>query len=229
MTGRRRTVAFALLTLALVACAGNDEVEDAGPSGDPGPVASPSPAVLNWSAPSTVQLSGGWTIAPAEGDAPLLDVLLDGRAVGQLEILRFPVATLEAVQAALEAGGSEQEALEVHAGEYDEAIRSDRVAGCGPDYGFAADPATLLDTASGPAVRYGFAGTLADGAPSERVVQFAGLDGETLVIVSAVAYDPGGCLANEGVAFTSEELERFQPVLTDTIRVSGLPPSDALG
>lgn len=99
VTGRPRTAALGLLTLALVACSGTDEVEGAGPSGDPRPIASPSPALVDWSAPSTVQLPDGWTIAPAEGDAPLLDVLLDGRPVGQLERLQQGPAVEKAARA----------------------------------------------------------------------------------------------------------------------------------
>lgn len=191
------------------------------------PAGEPAAPVVDWEAVSTVALGGGWALDDAEGDGPFYDVRRDGDVVGQLEAGSFPVETLDVVAEVLDGGGSAVDALEAHAREYAGTFGDDRASGCGADYRFVANPAMVLDTPSGDVVAYGFTGTLADGAPSERIVQFAGLRDDRLVILTATAADPGGCLPPEGPTFTSEQLESFRPLLVDVVAASGLPPVTA--
>lgn len=187
-------------------------------------------APVDWSALGSepVAIGGGWTLADAEGEGPLFDVGRDGRLLGQLEVVSFPVETLDGMRETLAGGGTEIDALQEHAQGYLGSFRIDRAAGCGAGYAFRADPVEILGTPDGAAVRYGFTGVLAGGAPSERVLQFAGLRGEDLVILTATAADEGGCLSPEGPTFTTEQLDLLAPVLAEVVPGSGLPPAEGV-
>ncbi|HEX6872997.1 MAG TPA: hypothetical protein VF163_18015, partial [Micromonosporaceae bacterium] len=102
----------------------------------------------------------------------------------------------------------------------------ERAAGCGTGYRFTRDDPRELASDAGPTVRYGFTGTLADGRPSEKIIQYAGVRSGQLVILSATAADDGGCLPAEGQYFTSAQLASFAPVLDQIMAVSPLPPAD---
>jgi hypothetical protein len=205
-----------LVGLGLTAC-GTDQ-----PSPPPSdPASGPSPRV-DWAEPDRTALPDGWRLADCPGDAPLFCVGKDGQTVGQIEVLEFPLATLEELSAVLAERG-EAAALEDHAERYVADFTAERTEGCPPGYAVTGDPPRRLSASDGLVVRYGFTGTLADGQPSEKTVQYAGLRDNTLVLLSAIAEDPGGCVPPEGTSFTSAQLAAFAPILDGIVEASGLP------
>ena len=92
-----------------------------------------------------------------------------------------------------------------------------------PGGGRTGRPETVRD---GTAVRYGFTGGAASAADSERTVQWAGVRGSALVIVTISGYDPGSCLPNTGQG-SLDDLKDIIPGLDALIRASGLPRGQA--
>jgi hypothetical protein len=100
---------------------------------------------------------------------------------------------------------------------------ADRAEGCGTDYRVTAAPTQQLAPPDGLVLRYGFVGTTADGRPSEYVLHYGGVRDTRLVLLVAIASDPGGCLSTEGAYFTSETLATFTSVLDGLVLGGGLP------
>lgn len=102
-------------------------------------------------------------------------------------------------------------------------LPEDRSLGCGE--GYAVDPIDPREvtTADGPALRYGMVGTTAEGNEAERVVQYAAIRGDTLILLAANAYSSDGCLATEGAEFAPAVLEDFEPVLDEVVFASPMP------
>jgi hypothetical protein len=217
----RALAAGVLAGLGLMAC-GSDP-----PTPPPSGSASGSTAAslrVDWATPDGTSLPDGWGLATCPGDAPLFCVSQGGQAVGTIEVLEYPLATLPDLSTVLAERG-EAAALEDHADRYVADFTAERTETCPPGYAVAGDPPRRLTAADGLVVRYGFTGTLANAAPSEKTVQYAGLRDNTLVLFSAIAEDPGGCVPPEGTSFTSAQLSSFAPVLDRIIEASGLPPA----
>jgi hypothetical protein len=168
-----------------------------------------------------VQVSTEWQLQDEEGHGPFVSVVRNGRRVGAIEILEFPLDTLPEVTAAL-ANGT-RSALNAHVAAFLASFTSDRAAGCGVEYRFTPDPAEHTRALDGAVVRYGFRGTMRDGTPSERVIHWAGVRGEFLVLLTASAHDAGGCLPPEGTEFTTADLDAFAPLLERVVLASRLP------
>ena len=176
----------------------------------------------DWRAPTRVALDDEWTLDDCEGDAPFVCVERNGETVGFLEIVEFPVESFEQLREPL-ADGDEARALEVLAESFFRDLRDDRSLGCGEGYTVEPIEPRPVTTADGPALRYGLVGTTADGAAAERVVQYAAIRGETLVLLAANAYSADGCLASEGAEFHPDVLEAFEPVLDTVVFASPMP------
>lgn len=215
MAGRRRsTTVAALAMMSALSLAGCTE-------SDPSTVESPSTTssgaprpVLDWVTHAPVDLGGGWSVSDTEGDGPLVTVRNDGMVVGLLEYLDFPIEARAA---------SERATLDAHVAAYLRDIGADRAQAPVKGYRFDPDAATHLEAADGAVVRYGFRGTMPDGAPSERTIQWAGIRNDRLVLVSAAANDPGGLFPPEGTAFTSAQLDEVGDRLERLVLASGLP------
>jgi hypothetical protein len=207
-----------LAAMALLpACSGDHQAVSASTTS----TAPPPPPAINWSAPGSTDVGGGWAVHDCEGDGPLVCIEREDGAGGVLEIGRFPLASLAEVTAARTRG--ERAALDTQARVFLRDLEVDRKEGCGAGYRITPAPVRHLRAADGPVVRYGFIGSGNDGAPSERIVQYAGIRGETLVILTANAYDIGGCLPPEGGAFTSGLLAEFEPRLDALVKASPFP------
>lgn len=204
-----------MITAVLVAGCSADATPAAPPTATPS-TAAPSPAPrVDWAAPSPVRLSDRFALGDCEGDAPLVCVSSGGRTVGALEVLRFPLASLPALT-----GRTGRAALTAHASAYVSSFVDDRKAGC--PAGYRVTPAPVRFVAP-DVVAYGFTGTLASGAASERQVQYAAIRGADLVVLSAPAYETAGCLPPEGPAFDVATLDAFVPLLDAVVVVSPLP------
>lgn len=204
-------VGLALLAVLVTACAGAEGSE---PPADPIPTPSvtetdvptstPSsdadePIAFDWTTRPRVELEDGWAIVGCEGDAPFACVERDGEIVGVIELLRYPV------------GEQDPATLEARVEDYYDVFTEDRAVGCGGDYVVTADPIVAAELDGEAAVLYGFTGTYGDGTPSERHLHAMAQHGDEIVIIAAAAHDPEGCVATEGVAFTSADLHAFAP------------------
>lgn len=221
MTARRPLLLLPLLALLLSACGGSDPAAGPSPSASASASAAPSPtvrgAVVDWQSPRTVALSGRFGLADCAGDAPLVCVTVEGEVAGSLEVLSFPLASLPDLR-----GRTGRELLAAHASAYVSSFRQDRAQGCPPGYAVTPLEPVFLDATDGPVVRYGFAGALASGADSELQVQWAGVRGDQLVVLSAPAYEASGCLPPEGDSLGVAVLEELLPLLDAAVGASPL-------
>lgn len=171
---------------------------------------SPGPASLpafDWLDPAPLGLAG-WSFRGCDaGAAQQVCVSRSDGASGVIAISSVPsTAPLRARARAFLAG-----------------VRQDRQQRCGSGYTVAANRTVLIQAGGTEVVRYGFTGTSADGQPSELMVQYAGRRGADLVVLSATARDPGGCLPLQPDGFTSTELAPLLPVLDALVRAAQFP------
>ncbi len=216
---RHNLIPAALLALAVVLSACGEAVAG---GGDPGLGPEQPSEAIDWNDPGrVVNFDGGWSVGACEGDAPLLCVERNGEFVGLVEAMSYRIDSFDDLDPAADPDVN----LAAFAGGFFEALETDRRDGCGADYGFRPfEPeAFQLGTASG--ISYGFAGTMADGSPSELNLQYATIVGDDVLLITAIAYDEGGCPGPNGdlAGFDSETLEAFQPFLETVLAQSPLP------
>ena len=229
-SGRRR-LALAAVTVSTAAvgwsCAGGTEAD--GPQPPPTSAASTTSTTPDleaaprfaWTSLVDVDLGAGWHLVDGEGDAPVVEVERDGEVVGIVELVAFPLDTLPTVSRRLAEDG-ERAALAAHAEGYLREFREDRRQGCGPDHQFTPEPVVERSFPDGVAVRYGFTGGVGS-EQTERTIQWAGIRGDDLVIVSVAAYDEGSCIGTEGAELTTSELAELEPLLAPAAEANPLP------
>jgi hypothetical protein len=174
------------------------------------------PADFNWWAPaSPTALGHGWTVGPCTGRPEPTSkgkgLCLDNKDGRQ--------AVVEHFRFAAPADGN----LNAHAAQFLDDFRKDRKTGCGEGYEMEAEPLIAFDLRDGQAKRYGFIGGYSGAPKTERTVQWAGIRGPALVIVTISGYDPGSCIPNTGQA-TLGDLDQLVPGLNALIVAAGLPP-----
>jgi hypothetical protein len=173
------------------------------------------PADFNWWTPTPTPIGHGWTIGPcAPGAAPATK----GKALC-LTTKSGHEAVVEHFRFAAPADSD----LNSHAAQFVKDFIADRKAGCGEAYVLDADPIVALDLHDGPAKRYGFTGGYRVAPKTERTVQWAGIRGPALVIISISGYDPGSCIPNTGQG-TLQDLDEVVPGLNALVLAAGLPP-----
>ncbi len=194
------------------ACGGGDDT--AAPRPAPTTTTSPS-VVVDWEAPALdVDLGDGFRARHCEGDAPLLCIERGGVAVGVVDLLDFP------------AGGPRP--LEERIDDLYRTTTADRAQGCPPGYRFEPVPPEAASVAGGDGLRYGFAGTFADGRTSERTIGWMVERGDVVTVLSAAADEPDGCLPAEGAGhFTVATLGAAAPALERLVAGSRLPPPES--
>lgn len=216
----KRLLAAALLLLAACGGGGGDDDGDAATSTTTSTTAA-SVEPIDWRDPAPVDVDG-WHLESCDGDAPVVCVDRDGEPAGIVEMVEFPVDSFPALEEPL-AAGDEDAALDALAESFVADLTEDRSLGCGDGYVVEGLPIEHVTTGDGPAVRYGLVGTTADGATAERVVQYAAIRGETLVILLAAAYSAEGCIATEGQEFSPDDLEAFEPTFDRLVLASPMP------
>lgn len=229
-------IAFGLLALFATAC-GDDDSGDGGPPTYTAPATDgatptgqatdgtgggdcdanvetpPASGDLSWEAilPDEMPEMGAFTIDDAEGDAPFVNVLRDGEAVGSLELLQFPLDGL--LDPAEGFPG-----LEAWVQSNYESIRADREISA---------PGSLFeesDTAPVPwgdfcGIAYGFTVASPGGEVTELTTNHATFDGGKLYIIAAF-YDA----AQPGFGFGSPEvLGEFQDALRALVESLDVP------
>lgn len=224
MARRTALIALALVVaLPVAACGGGD---DGGQASDTAPSTTttlpPMPTDFDWWDPSPTPIGLGWVLErctedllPAAvrttvaGSAP--SVLCfdhpDGRH-GIVRLFRFLAP--------------EDGDLNAHAARFVDDFIADRKQGCGAAYLVKAEPIVALELPDGPARRYGFTGGATGAGTTERTVQWAGIRGEAIEIITISVYDPGSCIVPDGEG-TLAALEEVLPGIDALVTASGLP------
>lgn len=223
---RTRMLALVLTAAALLAgaaCGGDDSPESTTTTTSTTIPAMPTD--FRWWDPSPTPLGRGWVLhrcteveLPSSsvstlvgGGVPVLCFTNPDGRQGILRLFRFQAP----------ADGD----LNAHAGRFVQDFIDDRRQGCGAGYRVQADPIEALDVPGGPIRRYGFTGGATGSPTTERTVQWAGIRGPALEIVTISAYDPGSCVVPDGEA-TLQSLGEVIPGVDALIAASGLhgPP-----
>lgn len=145
-----------------------------------------------------ILIDNGLVVKSCEGDAPVVCVTTDdGINLGHVEHLSYPTTMTSVRELKAEVRG------------FLAAIADDRAQGCAADYTFRAGPVPVRTVADGKGVRYSFTGMNADGRVVERTVGYMAVRNGHLHVLTAAAYDDGGCLANEG-EFSVADLQAFE-------------------
>jgi hypothetical protein len=173
------------------------------------------PTSFSWWSPAPTALGNGWTISSCD---PSQQVPQSQGKVLCLNNKDGRQAVLEHFRFAAPADGN----LNHHAAQFVQDFLNDRKAGCGQAYRVDAEPIDALNLPDGPARRYGFTGGAANAPNSERTVQWAGIRGPALVIVTISGYDPGSCVPSSGQG-TLEDLTEIIPGLHALVLAAGLP------
>jgi hypothetical protein len=210
---RRRTAVGllpALLLLAVAGCGGDDDDDSSSDTAERTTTTlAPMPADFDWWNPAgELPLGDGWVLHACEGEDGTLCFEHPGGRSGILELFRFDAPADFNINA--------------HAARFVEDFRNDRTLGCGAEYRVEPEPIEALDLPDGPARRYGFHGGAQGSVDTERTIQWAGLRGTSLVIVTLSGYDPGSCVA----ALDEATLEEQAAVLDGVhalILAAGLP------
>jgi hypothetical protein len=175
------------------------------------------PATFDWWAPQTTQLGHGWTVGPC-APAQLVPSTPGGKVLclndedgRQAVIAHFRLTPPADGQVSSFTTRFKQE------------IATDRKAGCGSGYRIEDEPPVPLTPPDGDARRFGFTAGFNNAPDTERTVEWAGIRGASLVVLSIVGYDPGSCLQNTGQGSLAD-LRQLVPAIDRLVLKFGLPP-----
>jgi hypothetical protein len=219
---RARAVTTSLLAAAALLCApacGGGGSHDGGSTSTTAPSSTTTPALpgsFDWWSPQTTPLGHGWTIGPC---APAQQV---PKSQGRVDCLNNSDGRQAVVEHYRFTAPADRD-LNHHAAQFMKDFMADRKAGCGAGYRVEAEPIVPLTLPDGDARRYGFRGGFAGAPETERTVQWAGLRGDVLVIVTLSAYDPGSCVPNSGQG-SVDDLKDLVPSVDRLVQAFGLPP-----
>lgn len=176
---------------------------------------------IDWDDPSlVVERGAGWTIGACIGDGLFLCVERDGAPVGGVEALFYPLASFDFI----DLDGRPETQLRAVADAFLTSFQTDRATTCGADYQFEPLTPTSFDLGGHTGLAYSFMGTMADGTPSELILQYSTVTEDHLLLVVAIGEDEGGCLGRTDLGgFTTLDLEEFRPHLEAVLRSSPLP------
>ena len=183
------------------------------------------PPAIDWenhNNPASVGV--GWAVARCDGDAPLLCIARDGGIVGVVEWSIADPHTYDVY----DTSANDEVNLRAMAAAFVEGFSVDRASECGT--GYVVDPIEPepIDLWGATGLVHGFRGTMSDGAPSELHLQYRVFSEGRLILLSASAYDVGGCPGRSGlVSFDSAGLEAFRPHLELLLTLSPRPGADA--
>jgi hypothetical protein len=205
-----------VVSLFLVGCADDDD----GGSDNSVPAEDVAP-VLDWSdLPPEPVLHEGWTFGSCGGTAPIVCVA-GPSGDGSMELLRYDVNDLDAVEAALDADAGPVDAVRAFADEYVASFTASRPQEC-PGTSVVPDEQVPLVVGGMDGLRYGFVVQGDDGTVVERSVQWAAIDGSDLVVVAAGAIEPTRACFEPIGEFTPSGLAAALPALDDVVAASEL-------
>lgn len=207
----RTLTLIALTTALLLAACGTSSDENTSPAENTSSTTKPAEAaIVNWvDDDRATTFPGGWTVRSMDGDAPILAVERDGKLVGAVEANAYPISTLDT-------GGD----LRAVAQDLYETSRADRREGC--RYEITTDPIREATVGGQPGVTYGFSGPAGSSA-TERIISYATVAAEHVIIIVASAHNTDGCIGTEEVVFDTGTLAEFEPLLERIIADTPLP------
>lgn len=161
-------------------------------------------AIVDWDDPAVIaDLGDGWQLHACAGDAPLLCASRDGEEAGVVEAHAFAITSVDVIDPAAAAADN----LAALAADYLAIFETDRAAGCGAGYEFEPIPPNPIVLGGASGLAYGFVGRMPDGAPSEVQLQYAAIVESKVLLLTASAYDEGGCPGRDDLGgFTSSQL-----------------------
>jgi hypothetical protein len=214
MACRRTSLALLVaVPLLAAACGGGGGGTEATTTSSTTTTLPAMPADFDWWDPSPTPIGHGWVLERCIDDRPKGTLCFDnpdGRQ-GLLKLFRFQAP----------ADGD----LNAHAGRFVDDFIADRKQGCGEGYKVQAEPIRAISTPDGAVRQYGFSGGATGSGVTERTVQWAGIRGPALEIVTISVYDPGSCIVPNGEG-TLQDLTEVLPGVEALILASGLegPP-----
>ena len=143
--------------------------------------------------------------------------------MGVVELSTFPVDsfTIPAFREAF-ARGDTVGALSALANDLYGSVRKDRATICGAGYSLDARAPTAATVAGGPGIRYGFVGRNRGQVVESQESYSTVRDGRVLIL-SASAFAPNGCMVAEAGELTPEQLAEFSPLFERLAAASKLP------
>jgi hypothetical protein len=188
----------------------------------------PMPADFDWWDPSPTPIGGGWVVERCTDDLLPQSVRTTIDAAKNRPVLcidhpdgRHAIVRLFRFQAPADGD------LNAHAGRFVDDFVADRKQGCGEGYRVKADPIVPEHAVDGDLRRYGFTGGATGAGTTEHTVQWAGIRGPALEIITISVYDPGSCIVPDGEG-TLQDLEEVLPgfdALVQAVGMPGEPPS----
>ncbi|BAZ40047.1 hypothetical protein NIES4101_60080 [Calothrix sp. NIES-4101] len=168
----------------------------------------------------------GWNVAPCEGDAPFLCVSAEGKNLGSVEMLIYPLQTQPKLQKLLASHSirnhnnidfpnplsQEKVLLALNTWIADDyiALSKDRQKEYTDKINFSGYPPQTVTVGKLQGVRYGFAGLKRQGGIQEQYLKYVAVD-ENSVYVINTAFDPR---AATGKFDKYENLAVFEPFLS---------------
>lgn len=209
--------------IALVGCGGGDDDGASATTASSTSTTLPAmPADFDWWDPSPTPIGRGWVLQRCTEDllpaavrttvagAPPSVLCFDhpDRRHGIVRLFRFLAP--------------EDGDLNAHAARFVDEFIADRKQGCGEAYVVKAEPIVALELPDGAVRRYGFTGGASGAGITERTVQWAGIRGAAIEIVTISVYDPGSCIVPDGEG-TLAALEEVLPGIDALVTAAGLP------
>jgi len=221
MRARPASLALAVLVAVLgplAACGGDDSGAATTTEGPTTTSTLPvMPADFDWWQPVKVPLGHGWTLAACtEPDPDEDNPGQHGRLCATHQGGRQAVVKFFRFDAPPDGD------LNAHAARFVQDFIADRRQGCGAEYRVTAEKIEPVDAPDGAARRYGFRGGATGSPDTERTVQWAGIRGDALEIVSVSGYDPGSCVTPIGEG-TLQDLTDLIPGVDELVRAAGMP------
>jgi hypothetical protein len=207
------------------------------PSPPPADTTNPFPKIIG-----PTPAPAGWSVAPCEGQAPLLCVQKSTENVGYVHLSTFPLSTMSEFEGMLRDTGLDANSLNLKDPEqaakvrtalrafvenYHKIFMEDRGATFGGTKTYQRLETKEINIGELPGLQYGFVVLNADGGVHERWLSHSAFDGKGLFTLVS-SYYPGQ--PDAPFAFRSDaELQEFAPFLPEIMRGLKMPHPEVQG
>jgi hypothetical protein len=208
-----------------------------GPNQPPADTTNPFPKLVG-----PTPAPAGWSVAPCEGQAPLLCVQKGTENVGYVHLSTFPLSTMSEFEGMLRDAGVNPDSLDLKDPEqaakvrlalrafvenYHKIFMEDREATFGGTKTYQRLETREINIGDLPGLQYGFVVLNADGSVHERWLSHSAFDGKGLFTLVS-SYYPGQ--PDAPFAFRSDaELQEFVPFLPEIMRGLKMPHPEVQG
>jgi hypothetical protein len=175
----------------------------------------------------------GWSVAPCEGNVPLLCVASSGQPIGTVELGIYPIEKQPNFRKMLQKAGipsgspvdyekyqnQVSTALSAWVTDNYSALSKDRQNSYGNQVSFSAHPIQKIPVGKLQGIRYGFAGLKKQGGVQEQHFSYVAFDGKALYVITT-AFDGA---STTGKFEKLENLTTFEPYLSAIVAQLNLP------